>query len=287
MSHTNSQKSSAKKTVTDLLEMHARGEKIVAITAYDATLAALMDESSPDILMIGDSLGMVVQGRPTTLGVTLDDMIYHCRAVQRAEPRAHVVCDMPFLSYQVSPEDAVRSAGRLIQEGHAESVKLEGGRTIAASVRRIVDAGIPVMGHVGLTPQSVHRLGGFKVQGKTETEALRLLDDARCLEEAGVYSMVIEGVPAHVAQEITSAVRVPTIGIGAGPHTGGQVLVCYDLLGLFRGFRPKFVKRYAELGDEVVRATAVFCDEVRRGEFPQQEHSFGAASSSSGAPKEP
>jgi 3-methyl-2-oxobutanoate hydroxymethyltransferase len=255
----------------------ANGPKIAVVTAYDATMAGLLDAGGVDVLMVGDSLGMVVQGNENTLSVTLDDMIYHCRAVTRARPAAHVVCDLPFLSYQISPEQALASAGRLVKEGGAESVKLEGGQIAAASVRKIVEAGVPVMGHIGLTPQSVHRMGGFRVQGKTNDSARTLLEDARALEDAGVYSIVVEGVPADVARVITEAVGVPTIGIGAGSATDGQVLVCYDLLGMYSGVSPKFVKRYGQIGDEVTGAIREYVGEVQSGAFPGAEHSFKMA----------
>ncbi|MBN2360172.1 MAG: 3-methyl-2-oxobutanoate hydroxymethyltransferase, partial [Deltaproteobacteria bacterium] len=222
----------------------------------------------------GDSLGMVVQGHANTLPVTIDDVIYHTRAVARARCRAHLVADMPFMSYQVGVDQALRNAGRLLAEAGAESVKLEGGSETAATVQRLVQSGIPVMGHVGLTPQSVHALGGFVVQGKTDAEAQRLLDSARRLEDAGCYSIVIESVPALVGEAITSALSIPTIGIGAGPDCDGQVLVCYDLIGLNPDFKPRFVKRFAEVGATVREAVASFADEVRRGVFPDASHCF-------------
>jgi 3-methyl-2-oxobutanoate hydroxymethyltransferase len=261
-------------TTTSLSARKGSGEKIVVVTAYDATMAKLLDEAGVDVLMVGDSLGMVVQGRDNTLSVSLDEMAYHCRAVTRTRPTAHVVCDLPFLSYQVTPEDALRAAGHLVKVGGAESVKLEGGRSVAASVRKIVEAGIPVMGHLGLTPQSVHRFGGFRVQGKTRAAAERLVDDARALEEAGAYSIVIEGVPTEVAARMTDAVSVPTIGIGAGPQTDGQVLVCYDFLGMYPDLSPKFVRRFRQLGDEVKAATREYAAAVRDGSFPAEEHEF-------------
>ncbi len=252
------------------------------VTAYDATLARLFDEAGVDAIMVGDSLGMVVQGHETTLPVTLEDVIYHCRCVARVRPAAHIIGDLPFLSYQTSEEEAVRSAGRLLKEGHAESVKLEGGTSVAASVRRIVDAGIPVMGHIGLTPQSVHQMGGFRVQGKGDEARRKLLEDARALVEAGVYALVIEGVPAPLAAEITALVPIPTIGIGAGVATDGQVLVGYDLLGMYRGLSPKFVRRFGELGDAVVAATKSYAAAVRGREFPDAAHSFGVETAASG-----
>jgi 3-methyl-2-oxobutanoate hydroxymethyltransferase len=245
------------------------------VTAYDYTMALLLDEGGADVVLVGDSLGMVVQGLSTTLPVTIDDVVYHGRAVSRALRRAHLVGDMPFMSFQVSPEKALENAGRLMKDGGFESVKLEGGAEVAEHVHRIVCAGIPVMGHVGLMPQSVHAMGGFKIQGKVMDDADRIVRDARALEDAGCYAIVVEGVPADVAARVTEAVAVPTIGIGAGPHCDGQVLVCYDFLGMYRGMRPKFVKRYAELGDQIVDATRQYVDEVRSGAFPAPEHSFG------------
>lgn len=250
------------------------GKRLSVATAYDATFARLFDEGGIDILLVGDSLGMVVQGQPNTLAVTLDDMIYHTRAVARGADRAQVVADLPFMSYQLSVEQALRSAGRLVQEGAAEAVKLEGGVHAAPSIERIVRAGIPVMGHVGLTPQSVLTMGGFRVQGREEEGLRRLLDDIRAVERAGAYCVVIEGVPSDVGSKLTKAVDIPTIGIGAGPDCDGQVLVGYDLLGLFREFKPRFVKQFASLGDAVVQATRSYVDEVRAGSFPGPEHSF-------------
>jgi 3-methyl-2-oxobutanoate hydroxymethyltransferase len=250
------------------------GDKIAAITAYDASFARLLDAAQVDVLMIGDSLGMVVQGLPNTLGVTLDDVIYHTRAVARGSSRALVVADLPFMSYQVSPEQALESAGRLVKEGNAEAVKLEGGRSVCAAVTRMVEAGIPVMGHLGLTPQSVNVFGGFKVQARDEAARDRLLADARALERAGAFALVLEAIPRGVAKLVTDSVSIPTIGIGAGPECDGQVLVCYDLLGLFQGFVPRFVKRYAELGEAVVNAARSYVAEVRAGHFPEDRHSF-------------
>lgn len=264
-----------KVTVPDLRARKEAGPPIAMVTAYDYTMALLLDEGGADVILVGDSLGMVVQGLPNTLPVTIDDIVYHGRAVSRALRRAHLVGDMPFMSFQLSPEAALQNAGRLMKEGGFESVKLEGGAEVADHVRKIVSAGIPVMGHVGLLPQSVHAMGGFKVQGKRESDADRIIRDARALEDAGCYAIVIEGVPADVAARITESVAVPTIGIGAGPECDGQVLVCYDFLGMFRGMRPKFVKRYAELGDQIVDATRAYVEEVRSGAFPAPEHSFG------------
>src|SRR5215471_6946331 len=263
-----------KVTVCSLRKWKAEGRKIVMLTAYDATFARLCDEAGIDVLLVGDSLGMVIQGHDTTLPVTLDEMIYHCRAVARGARRAHVVGDMPFMSYQASPEEAVRAAGRLLKEGGAHAVKLEGGVEIAEAVRRMVAAGIPVMGHVGLLPQSVHAMGGFKVQGKTEDGAGRIKNDARALEQSGAYSIVLEGMPAPLAAEITASLEIPTIGIGAGARCDGQVLVIYDLLGMNDAFKPRFVKRYELFAQRIRGACAEYADEVRRGAFPTAEHSF-------------
>jgi 3-methyl-2-oxobutanoate hydroxymethyltransferase len=265
----------AERKVTTLDLRRRKGkEKLAVVTAYDATMAALLDAAGMDVLMVGDSLGMVVQGDDTTLGVTLAHMVYHCRAVTSCQPRAHVVCDLPFMSYQVSVEQALTSAGVLLKEGRAEAVKLEGGAPVAPTVRRLVDAGIPVMGHIGLTPQSVHQMGGFRVQGRTTDSAFELLEDAQALEDAGAYALVLEGIPADAARSITRTVSIPTIGIGAGPDTDGQVLVCYDLLGMYRGLAPKFVRHFAELGDAVVGAAQAYAKEVRAGTFPGPEHTF-------------
>lgn len=250
-------------------------EKIAVLTAYDATFARLFDAANVDMLLVGDTLGMVVQGAPNTLGVTVDDIIYHTRAVARGASRALIVADMPFMSYQVSAEQALVSAGRLLKEGNAEAVKLEGGAPVCEAVARMVAAGIPVMGHLGLLPQSVHAVGGFRVQAKDDAARERLIADARALEQAGVFSIVLEAVPRAVAKLVTESVGVPTIGIGAGPDCDGQVLVCYDFLGLFQGFVPRFVKRYAELAGSVEAAARAYVSEVRAGQFPEDKHSFG------------
>jgi 3-methyl-2-oxobutanoate hydroxymethyltransferase len=277
----------AKISVPDLVDARRTGRKLAVVTAYDATMARLFDEALVDILMVGDSLGMVVMGHRDTLSVTLEHMIYHVKAVSRAEPRAHIVGDLPFMSYQVSPEQALVSAGRLVGEGGAESVKLEGGQVVRESVARIVRAGIPVMGHVGLTPQSVHAMGGFRVQGRTTESARALVADARALEEAGAYAVVVEGVPSDVGQAITEALTIPTIGIGAGPHTSGQVLVGHDLLGMYRGHRPKFVKVFGDVGSAIVDATRAFAEEVRAGTFPGPENQFAATRGSAGGGESP
>lgn len=266
---------SEKVTVPALRARKRGGPRICMLTAYDSTMARLLDDGGADVLLVGDSLGMVVQGLSTTLPVTVDEICYHGRAVARAARRAHVVGDMPFMSFQVSSERALEAAGKMMKEGGFESVKLEGGESVAEHIRRIVEAGIPVMGHVGLTPQSVHAMGGFRVQGKSEDAASRVLADAKAVEQAGAYALVLEGLPAELGRRITASVEIPTIGIGAGPDCDGQVLVCYDFLGMFRDFTPKFVKRFAELGEQVVAATEAYVREVRDGSFPDAAHSFG------------
>ncbi len=270
--------SNAPVTVPRLRALQAAGTPIVMVTAYDATFSQMLDEAGVDILLVGDSLGMVVQGRENTLGVSVDDVIYHCRAVARGARRAHVVGDMPFMSYQVTPEEALRNAGRIVAEGNAHAVKLEGGVPMVPTIERIVAAGIPVMAHVGLTPQSVHAMGGFRVQGKDEPAATRILEDARAVEGAGAYAVVLEGIPGEVAARVTEALSVPTVGIGAGLGCDGQVLVCYDLLGLTPDLKPRFVKRYDDLFERGVAAARSFCDEVRARKFPGPEHTFGGKS---------
>lgn len=262
-------------TVPRLRAMKRKGQRIAAVTAYDATFAQLFDEAGIDVLLVGDSLGMVVQGQDSTLPVTVDEVIYHCRAAARGTRRAHLVGDMPFLSWQLNPDDGLRNAGRFLSEGGAHAVKLEGGRVASPTIERIVTAGIPVMGHVGLTPQSVHAMGGFRVQGKTEAKAERVVDDAKAVADAGAYAVVLEGIPSDLAERITDAIDVPTIGIGAGTNCDGQILVCYDLLGLTPNLRPKFVKRYAEFFRDGVKAAKAYRDEVRDGAFPTEEHAFG------------
>jgi 3-methyl-2-oxobutanoate hydroxymethyltransferase len=261
-------------TATALRAMKASNERITMVTAYDATFARLVEEGGADAILVGDSLGMVIQGDENTLAVTLEDIIYHTRAVRRGARRAHVVADMPFMSYQDDPGQALRSAGRLIKEGGAESVKLEGGEEFAPQVERIVRAGIPVMGHIGLTPQSVHAMGGFKVQGKSAAAAQRLLDDAKALEAAGAFSIVLEGIPIELARVITKSITIPTIGIGAGVDCDGQVLVIYDLLGMNMEFKPKFVKRFMELGVSIPEAVARYKTELKSGQFPAEIHTF-------------
>ncbi len=244
------------------------------VTAYDFTMARLLDQGGVDILLVGDSLGMVVQGCDTTIPVTLDEICYHTRAVARGAEFAHVVGDMPFMSFQISPTQALESAGKLVKEGMAHSVKLEGGQEVAEHVQRIGRAGIPVMGHVGLTPQSVHALGGFKVQGKSVSAAERIVADAQALEQAGAYSIVLEAIPPDVAELVTASVQIPTIGIGAGPHCDGQVLVCYDMLGMTVGRTPKFTRQFAQVGDVVREAVEQYVSDTRSGSFPAAEHCY-------------
>jgi 3-methyl-2-oxobutanoate hydroxymethyltransferase len=257
-------------TVPDFVAAKARGRRLTVLTAYDYTTARLFDQAGIDALLIGDSLGMVIQGHDNSLRVTLDDIIYHTHCVARGARRALVIADLPFMTYQVSPEQALANAGRLVQEGDAHAVKLEGGARSAPQVRRIVEAGIPVMAHVGLTPQSVRQFGGFRVQRDGE----RTIEDAKAVEEAGAFAVVVECVPAGVAAQITAALKVPTIGIGAGAACDGQVLVGPDMLGLYEDVRPRFVKRYAELGEALRQAAEAFGREVRDGSFPGAEHEF-------------
>jgi 3-methyl-2-oxobutanoate hydroxymethyltransferase len=252
---------------TDLAKMKRRGEKIAMLTAYDATMARLMDRAGLDAILVGDSLGMVVLGHDDTLPVTIDQMVHHTRAVTRGAERALIVADMPFLTYQITVEEAVRHAGRLMQEGRAHAVKVEGGRAVTDVVRRLVDIGIPVMGHLGVVPQSVHQLGGYARRGRQASERDAILSDAVALENAGAFAVVLESVPPDLAGTITARLSIPTIGIGAGPDCDGQVLVSYDMLGLFDRFVPPFVKQYAQLGREVVAATEAYIGDVRAGRY--------------------
>ena len=267
----------AKITVPALLARKHNGPKIAVLTAYDATMARLLDQGGADVLLVGDSLGMVVQGQANTLPVTVEEICYHGRAVARAAHRAHVVGDMPFGSYQASVERAVESAVQMLKTGGFEAVKLEGGVRFAEHIRALTSAGIPVMAHVGLLPQSVHAMGGFRVQGKDESDAERVLADAIAVAEAGAYAVVLEGIPAELGQRITERITIPTIGIGAGPGCDGQVLVCYDFLGMYPDFKPKFVKYFAELGSQIVAATQAYVREVQAGEFPSAAQSFGSS----------
>jgi 3-methyl-2-oxobutanoate hydroxymethyltransferase len=262
------------KTVLDLRRMKADGEKIAVLTAYDYPLARLMDLAGIDVILVGDSAGTVVAGYDTTLPVTMEEMLYHTRAVVRAASGALVVADLPFLSYQIDLAEARRNAGRLVKEGGAQAVKLEGGEHVAPTIRAIVDMDIPVVGHIGLTPQSVHRMGGYRVQGREEAQARRLLADARAVEEAGACAVVLEGIPAALAREITAAVSIPTIGIGAGVHCDGQVLVIHDILGLCEKYSPKFVKKFADVSGIIRQGIDDYIREVKAGTFPGEEHSF-------------
>jgi len=261
-------------TILDLQGMKERGEKITMLTAYDYPTARILDQCGIEVLLIGDSVGNVMMGMENTLPVTVDDIIYHTRAVARARQRALVVADMPFMSYQVSTEQAKREAGRLIKEGGAEAVKVEGGETMEGVIRALCAIDIPVMGHIGLTPQSIHRMGGYRVQGKEEGQREKLLADAVAVERAGAFSLVLEGIPLRLAQEITRNLKIPTIGIGAGIHCDGQVLVIHDLLGLTGRAGPKFVKQYAQLETAIAKAVKTFLSDVKKGTFPTDKHSF-------------
>lgn len=264
-----------KLTIPQLKEMKQQGKKVKMVTAYDYSLAAVIDESPMELILVGDSLGMVVLGYDSTIGVTMEDMLHHTRPVVKGAPNTLIITDMPFGSYNVSVHEAVGNANRIMKEGGADAVKLEGGRVVVNTVRAIVDAGIPVMGHIGLTPQTVSQLGGFKVQGKDEDAALKLIEDAKLLEEAGAFAIVVECVPAPVAKLITEKLTIPVIGIGAGVHCDGQVLVIQDLLGMFERFVPKFVKQYAKLNGLIMEALEQYGAEVDHGVFPGPEHSFG------------
>ncbi|MEO2065479.1 MAG: 3-methyl-2-oxobutanoate hydroxymethyltransferase [Desulfurobacteriaceae bacterium] len=261
-------------TVTDFLRKKEKGEKIVILTAYDYLTAKIVDSAGVDGILVGDSLAMVVLGYPSTLQVTMDEMIHHTKAVARGTQNALVIFDMPFLSYQTGKRDAVLNAGRALKEAGANAVKVEGGIEQAETIKAIVEAGIPVMGHVGLQPQSVNLYGGYRLRGKEEEERRRILEDAKAVEEAGAFAVVLEKVPSDLAEEITETLKIPTIGIGAGPYCDGQVLVFHDMVGLFKEFKPKFVKRYAELGEEAERAVKEFIEEVKSGKFPGPEHSY-------------
>ncbi len=261
-------------SITDLKAMKKRGERIAMLTAYDYPSARLVEQAGVPIILVGDSLGMVVLGYDSTIPVTMEEMLHHVKAVVRGTRKAHVVADMPFMSYQAGPQDALRNAGRMLKEGGAQSVKLEGGQHVAETVRLLVSSGIPVMGHVGLTPQSVNQFGGYKVQGKTPAAAVKLVNDAVTLEQAGAYAVVLETIPAQLAEMITEKVSVPTIGIGAGPHCDGQVQVLHDMLGLFTDFVPRHAKRYAQVGEVIQEAVGQYVAEVQDGAFPTERESF-------------
>lgn len=266
-----------RKTTTHIQAKKRRGEPIVMLTCYDATFARLLEEGGADMLLVGDSLGMVIQGHEHTLPVTLDEMIYHCKAVARGSQKVHIVGDLPFGSYQTSAEEALRSGMRLMKEGGVQSVKLEGGDRVVESVAKLTAAGVPVMGHLGLTPQSVHQLGGYKLQGRSLDAAERLIAEARALEDAGAYALVLEAVPAPLAAQVTEVLSIPTIGIGAGASCDGQVLVIYDLLGLDERFHPSFLKKYLDLSSQIKGAVSDYATEVRARSFPSAEHSHQGA----------
>lgn len=261
-------------TVNDFLKKKREGKKITMITAYDYPTALIADEAGMDALLVGDSVGMVVQGLDNTLPVTMGEMIYHTKMVSRAVKSAMVIGDMPFMSYQVSIPEAVRNAGRFLKEAGASAIKIEGGREVEEHIKAMTKADIPVMAHIGLTPQSIHRMGGYKVQGKGEDEARLLIEEAHIVEEAGAFAVILEAIPALLAKRITEELTIPTIGIGAGPWCDGQVLVMHDVLGLFDRFIPRFVKRYANLKEEALRALRLYKEEVEKGIFPSREHSF-------------
>ncbi|HEX9079049.1 MAG TPA: 3-methyl-2-oxobutanoate hydroxymethyltransferase [Desulfuromonadaceae bacterium] len=260
-------------TIPEILQMKQDGRRITVLTAYDFPFARLVDAGGVDIILVGDSAGVVVAGHDTTLPVTMDEMVYHVKAVRRADPRALLVADMPFMSCQAGIDEACRTCGRMIKEGGAEAVKIEGGANMAHVIRAVTAIDIPVMGHVGLTPQSIHRMGGYKVQGRKD-QAERIVEDALAVEAAGAFAIVLEGIPARLAARISAELSIPTIGIGAGPECDGQVLVIHDILGLCEKYSPKFVKRYADLAPLIEGAVRQYVSEVRGGEFPTEEHSF-------------
>lgn len=272
MSPSENKKAVQKMTVPLIQKMKRGGEKIVMVTCYDYSFARLIDEAGVDIVLVGDSLGMVIQGQKSTLPVTLEEMIYHSRCVAHGLTRPLLVTDMPFMSYQSSQGEAIKNAGRLLKEGKAESIKLEGGVEVADLIHRMNRIGIPVMGHIGLQPQSLHKYGGYKIQGKTPQEERHLLEDALAVQEAGCWSVVLEGVPVDVAQKITGRLKIPTVGIGCGPSCDGQVLVLYDLLGMNPDFNPRFLKRYANLAEVVMESVSLFRQEVKDQRFPTEEH---------------
>jgi 3-methyl-2-oxobutanoate hydroxymethyltransferase len=264
----------AKVTTATLRAMKQQQQRISALTAYDHLFASLLDEAGVDVVLVGDSVATVVQGRDTTVPVTMDEMVYHTELVSRACQRALVVGDLPFLSYQIGVEDALRNAGRMLKEGLAEAVKLEGGREFVPTVQRLVAAGIPVMGHLGLTPQSIHQFGSYRVRGQDEHEQQRILDDAKALTDAGAFAIVLEKVPAELGRRVAATVTIPIIGIGAGPHVDGQILVTPDLLGMFTRFRPRFVRRYKELAQDIGDAVRSYCRDVQSGSFPNADESY-------------
>ncbi len=261
------------KTINDFLEAKKENRKITMISTYEYWSAKICEEAGVDCILVGDSLGMVIQGLETTLPVTLDQMIYHAKAVRKGAPETFIIVDMPFMSYQISPEDALKNAGRIMKETGANAVKIEGGEEVIPIIQKLISSGIPVMGHLGLTPQSVHALGGYKVQGKTQQQQKKIINDSKALEQAGVFSIVLEAVPSNLAKEITEFVEIPTIGIGAGRYTDGQVLVFHDMMGFFDR-SPKFVKRYVEGKDLFTQALKQFSQEVQEGKFPEKKHTY-------------
>ena len=261
-------------TIRDIAAMKRRGERISMITAYDYTSARIVEAAGVDIILVGDSLGQVVLGYDSTVPVTMDDMIHHIRAVVRGTERVHIVGDLPFMSYQTSRSDAIRNAGRLLKEAGAQSVKLEGGRHVAKTMRRIVQSGIPVMAHIGLTPQAVHQMGGYRIQGRTTKAAIDLIEDAKAVEDAGAYALVLEGVPSQLAAIVTERLTIPTIGIGAGVHCDGQVQVFHDMMGLYTDFTPKHARKYAHLAEVMGTAVAEYIEDVRAQAFPSEDESF-------------
>ncbi len=263
-----------RKITVPAVRQRKSGEKIVAVTAYDYPTTLFADAAGVDLILVGDSLGMVLLGYPSTLPVTMEEMLHHTKACARAKPRALLVADMPYLSYQITVEDAVRNAGRFIQEGGAEAVKLEGGEPVAEAIHRLVSIGIPVLAHLGMTPQSVHAFGGHRVQGRTEEAAERLIEDAHIVEQAGAFAVVLELIPTTLAKQITERITIPTIGIGAGPHCDGQIQVLHDLIGLVPGEPFKHTKRYAHVGEAITKALRQYAEEVRTGQFPTEEHAF-------------
>ncbi len=261
-------------TIADFLKKKKDGKKITMLTAYDFPFAQIVDKAGIDVILVGDSLGMVVQGLENTLPVTMDEMIYHTKMVARAVNNAMIIGDMPFMSYQTGVRDAVKNAGRFLKEAGAAGVKLEGGSEVAEHIREMTKSDIPVMAHIGLTPQSIHRMGGYKVQGRTDESASKLREQAHIVEDAGAFSLLLEAIPVNLAKQITGELSIPTIGIGAGPHCDGQVLVLHDVLGLFERFVPKFVKQYDNLKEKAVTAIEKYKEEVEKGKFPSKEHGF-------------
>lgn len=265
---------SRKVTTKSLSRMKRRGQRIAALTAYDFLMAQTLDRAGIDVILVGDSVGMVMQGLETTVTVTLDHMLYHAALVSRGVERALVVGDLPFMSYQVNRDEALRNSGRMVKESHVEAVKLEGGEALCPTVERLVEVGIPVMGHLGLTPQSIHKFGSYKVRATTDEEADQLRSDARALEQAGVFGLVLEKIPASLAAELSESLSVPVIGIGAGAGCDGQILVSHDMLGLYTRFHPRFVRRYAQLGEEMQAAFSRYAEDVRAGTFPTADESY-------------